>query len=209
MSAEAFGRFLRDQFPSLKKIVVGYDFRFGKDRRGTPETLKKLDGVQVVIVDEQKEGALSIHADTIRRLIREGDIKRAAELLGRPYCIRGHVIRGQGLGKTTFFPTLNIETGNFLLPGEGVYVTKASINGTLLPSVTFIGKRRTTDNAFSVETHILDHEIDTEIDEVEIVFLDYLRGNRKFERFEDLKAQIAEDIESAKRYHLKSENGPL
>lgn len=201
MGPEAFGHFLREQFPSLRKIVVGYDFRFGKNRQGTAETLKQIDGVEVEIVEEQKKGDLSIHAGTIRCLIREGDVRRAAQLLGRPYRIRGSVVRGQGLGKTDFFPTINLDAGNFLLPAEGVYVTETVIDGKFFPSVTFIGKRQTTDNAFSVETHLLDHTADIDPDEVEILFLEYLRGNRKFTRFEDLKAQIAADIEEAKRYH--------
>lgn len=204
ISAEAFGRFLREAFPSLEKIVVGYDFRFGKDRRGTPGTLRVYAGVEVEVVEEQRAGDLPIHSNTIREILRKGDVAAAANLLGRPYRIRGSVIRGQGLGKTTFFPTLNIETDNFLLPGEGVYVTQTGIDGTFYPSVTFIGKRQTTDNLFSVETHLLDYVTDADPDEVEILFLEYLRGNRKFDYFEDLKMQIAEDIEEAKRYHRQT-----
>ncbi len=200
MSAEDFTAYLHEAFPALRKIVVGYDFRFGKDRLGTPETFRRIPGVEVEIVSEQKEEGISIHANTIRTLIKEGKIALANRLLGRPYRIRGRVVSGQGLGKEHFFPTLNLQTQNFLLPREGVYLTEAIIGARSYPALTFIGKRLSTDNAFSVETHILNDVIDGPVEEMEILFLDYLRENQKFEKFEDLKKQIAQDVEEGKRY---------
>ncbi len=200
MDAEAFMRFLQREFPSLRKIVVGYDFRFGRGRMGTPKTLGRLSGVEVEVVEEQKLDGISIHANTIRRLLSGGDIVLANRLLGRPYTIAGNVIRGQGLGKKVLYPTINIDAEGYLLPKEGVYVTGAWIGGHRYPALTFIGNRVSTDNAFSVETHILHQQISEKVAFLEIGFEYFLRPNRKFDTLEALKQQIGEDIAAAKGY---------
>ena len=199
-SAEDFLRFLQEHFPSLRRIVVGYDFRFGKNRKGTPELLKKLPHVEVIVVDEQKKENLSIHANTIRTFLKEGQIEKANMLLGRPYAIHGKVISGQGLGKRELYPTFNIDPGNYLLPKEGVYISEAVTDAGTYPAVTFVGKRLSTDGNFSIETHLLTDKDVPQQDELEIRFLKFLRENRKFENLTSLKKQIGADITEAKRY---------
>ncbi len=201
MCAEDFLAFLHRHFPALRKIVVGYDFRFGKERKGTPEDLKKVPHVEVVVVEEQKSDALSIHANTIRTLLKQGEIEKASRLLGRPYAIYGRVVPGQGLGKRALYPTFNLDPGNYLLPAEGVYVSEAVTgDGATYPAVTFVGKRLSTDGAFSVETHLLTDENVTSQERIEVRFFRFLRRNRKFEKLSDLKKQIGEDIRETKRY---------
>ncbi len=200
MRAERFVDFLAEQFPALRKIVVGYDFRFGKDRLGDPKMFEKIPGVEVEVVEEQKCDGISVHADTIRKLLRSGEVDAANRLLGRLYTIRGEVISGQGLGTRSLYPTLNIRTQNYLLPREGVYITRASLHERTYPALTFIGRRLSTDAAFSIETHILDSTITDEVQEVEVRFLSFLRENRKFDDLKHLKAQIGEDIAVAKAY---------
>ncbi|RUM67621.1 MAG: bifunctional riboflavin kinase/FAD synthetase [Sulfurospirillum sp.] len=199
MEASDFMRYLRVLFPNLKKIVVGYDFRFGKNRRGDHETLKQMEGVAVEVIAEQRVAGISVHANEIRNLLRDGKIELANRLLGRRYSVRGDIISGQGLGKKALYPTCNLDTGDFLLPKEGVYITQSLIDGKLYPSVTFIGKRLSADNRFSVETHILEEDLEVKEDKAELFFLAYLRSNKKFDSLHELKRQIGEDIEKAKR----------
>ena len=200
MEAIDFLHYLRRIFPRLRKIVVGYDFRFGKNRAGDPALLHRMENVTVTVVKEYIVDGISVHADTIRRLLKQGKIKEANKLLGREYAVRGSVIRGQGLGAKALYPTCNLEAGDFLLPKDGVYVTRTVIGEKRYPSVTFIGKRLSADNKFSVETHILEETLEVSANELEVFFLDYLRPNRKFEALHELKKQIAKDIKTAKGY---------
>ena len=200
MEAGDFLRYLRELFPRLRKVVVGYDFRFGKNREGDPALLRQMENVTVTIIEEHSINGVSVHADKIRQLLKEGHIQEANRLLGREYVVRGTQVRGQGLGSKALYPTCNLETGAFLFPKEGVYVTRTIIGGKRYPSVTFIGKRLSADNLFSVETHILDEKLEVNEKELEILFLTYLRSNRKFASLHELKKQIAKDIKKAKSY---------
>ncbi len=198
LQPEDFVRFIQKEFVNLKKIVVGYDFFFGKDRRGDIVLLKAMFAGEVQVVDEVFHEGLSVHSRKIKALLSLGEIQKANMLLGRTYAIKGEVIKGQGLGKKELYPTLNLCTGAFFLPQEGVYATKVKIKGREYPSVTFIGKRISTDEAFSIETHLLDEDFDEVVEKVELFFVEYLRENRKFEDLRDLKVQISQDIKEAK-----------
>ncbi len=206
MDAEAFMKYLRELFPLLKKIVVGYDFRFGKNRTGDPRMLRRLDGIETVVVEEQSLDGISIHAKEIRLFLQQGKIASANRLLGRAYVVRGEVIRGQGLGKKALYPTLNMDTGDFLLPAEGVYITQTQIGDSRYPSLTFIGKRLSTDSVFSVETHLLATSLNMDVTEATLYFLEYLRPNRKFTSLDALKRQIGEDIEKAEAFFRAGHN---
>ncbi len=198
IEAEDFVHFITKEFVNLKKIVVGYDFFFGKERKGDIALLKTLFGGEVEVVEEVFHEGFSVHSRKIKALLSQGEIKKANTLLGRSYAIKGEVIKGQGLGKKELYPTLNLSCGRFFLPVEGVYATTVKIDAQVYPSVTFIGKRLSTDEAFSIETHILDEDFMQVVDRVELFFVDFLRKNRKFEDLRDLKAQISQDIKAAK-----------
>ena len=204
MKADTFTAYLLEYFPSLKKIVVGYDFRFGKNRVGDASLLQKLPNIEVVVIEEQKLDGVSIHTKEIKKRLEEGDILFANRLLGRPYSIEGQVISGQGLGKKALYPTFNLDTDRFFLPKEGVYISSVKIDNIVYPALTFIGKRFSTDGKFSVETHILYERDFDGIDALEVSFLTYLRENRKFDRLAVLKKQISEDIILAKNYFEKA-----
>ena len=197
MDADAFVQLLKKSFPDLKKIVVGYDFAFGKDRKyGIDDLRRHFDGV-VEVVPEVKIDGISVHSRTIKDFLRRGDIAMANKLLGRCYMIEGEVVRGQGLGKKELVPTINLVTGKFLLPKEGVYATLTQIKSSLYPSVSFIGHRVTTDGSFAVETHIIDAK-PPQAQRVRIYFIDFLRENRKFATLDALKTAIERDIQKAK-----------
>ncbi len=197
-SPKKFVEFLTKTFPNLKKIIVGYDFRFGSGREGSTKDLREMFDGDVVVVDEVKEGAVSIHSKTIKALLKEGDIKKADELLGRHYKIEGEVIKGQGLGKKELYPTINIDPKEYILPKDGVYATFVTVNGKKYRSVTFIGKRESVDGNFSVETHIIDSFDDFVGDSVKIEFVKFLRENRKFATLSELREAIGKDIDDAK-----------
>lgn len=198
LSGEEFISLIKEEFPNLKKIVVGFDFCFGKNRKNCIEELKKLFDGEVVVVNEVKINGIAIHSRVIREYIQDGNIKMANALLGKEYKIFGTQIKGQGLGSKSFVPTINLAIENFILPTEGVYLTKTVINEKEYDSVTFTGHRVSTDGSFAVETHILDKSLKNRYSIVQIKFIDKIRDNKKFDSFEELKKQIELDLEKAR-----------
>lgn len=200
LDGEEFIGLLKKEFPNLKKIVVGFDFCFGKNRKNCITELKKLFNGEVIVVDEVKIDGVPVHSRYIREYIKDGDLKNANALLGKKYKIFGKQVKGQGLGSKNFVPTINLGVDEFLLPCEGVYITKTVINEEEFNSITFLGHRKTTDGSYAVETHILDEYIKNKFFLVQIKFLEKLRDNKKFDSFEKLKIQIEKDIQKAKEY---------
>jgi len=201
LSGEEFIRILQEEFPSLKKIVVGYDFHFGHKALQDTSDLQILFDGEVVVVDEFTYDGVAIHSRVIRQYLRDGEIENANKFLGYPYMVSGHCVKGQGLGKKQFVPTLNIEISDFLIPKEGIYATKAFMSGKSHNAVTFVGNRVTTDGKFACETHILDADIQIDSPHrLEVEFYTKLRDNKKYEKYEELKMQILEDIKMAKQY---------
>lgn len=200
LTPKAFIAFLRESFPHLKRVVVGYDFRFGKERAGHARDLASLFEGESIVVEQVCLKGEPVHSSVIRNAIRKGHIAHAARLLGRPHRIEGSVIRGQGLGMRRLYPTLNLEVRRFLIPAEGVYATFSEIEGVCYPSVSFIGHRVSTDGSFALETHLLDRKPPHECREVALWFEAQLRPNRRFDNLEALKTQIEADITEAKIY---------
>ena len=200
LDAEGFIAKLKEEFSQLEKIVVGYDFHFGKDRRYNFDDLRKLFSGEVVVVEEVKVDNDAVHSHKIRAKLQLGDIRGANRFLGYNFTINGKKVQGQGLGKKELFATINIDAKTFLLPKEGVYVSTARINNEehYHPAVSFIGHRVTTDGSFAVETHILDGDVG-EVEKVRLSFVDFIRVNQKFDTLEALKEAIASDIEIAKK----------
>ncbi len=201
LGCEEFISFVADEFPNLKKIIVGYDFKFGANRSCDILDLKDIFSGKIEVVDEFFIDGVSVHSSVIRDYIKNGEIKKANRFLGRKYSIVGNIINGQGIGKKELVPTLNLKVEKYLLPKNGVYATKTLINGALHDSVTFIGIRETTDNNFSCETYIIDKNI-PKVKYAQILFVDFIRNNKKFSSTIILKKQIKRDIESAKKILL-------
>lgn len=201
LSAQAFIDQIQQDFPKLETIVVGYDFAFGYRKEGNTALLQQLFDGKVIIVAEVKYGDISVHSRTIKNHIKNGELTAANSLLDRYYQISGEVIRGQGLGSKALVPTLNLRVYNYLLPKEGVYVTRTLIDHQWFPSVSFFGHRVTTDGSYAVETHILDREIYTTNEELAIEFIAFIRENQKFDGLDALKQAIGNDIRIAKNIH--------
>jgi len=205
LNGAGFVAMLKKRFPKLRKIVVGYDFHFGKNRQSSHSDLKALfldnhEAGEVVIIDEVMVHNDSVHSHKIRAKLKIADVKGANAFLGHNYTIYGDVIKGQGIGKKELVPTINLHVTHFLLPKAGVYATFTRIDDEehFHPSVSFIGHRVTTDGSFAVETHILDAEVNC-TRHASISFLDYLRPNEKFDSIDTLREAIQTDIKKAKK----------
>ena len=188
---------LKDDFPSLEGLVVGYDFAFGKDREGNIDLIKSYFP-NSIIVDEIKVDGISVHSKIVRDAILNNDIDLANRLLGRRYKISGYQIRGLGIGSKKLVPTINLNVLQFSLP-TGVFAVYAYIDKIKYRAVCFIGKRVTINGEFSIEFHIIDNFKTRDIySQIDIEFVKYIRSNRKFNSIDDLKDAISKDIEFAK-----------
>ncbi|MCF6329971.1 MAG: bifunctional riboflavin kinase/FAD synthetase [Sulfurimonas sp.] len=200
LDAKEFIEFLKNKFNKLEKIVVGYDFHFGKNRKYDFNDLKTLFDGEVKVVDEVSLDGDSIHSHKIRAKLTIGDIKGANAFLGHNYTIRGLIQKGQGIGKKELVATINISASGFLTPREGVYVTLTRIDNEehYHPSVSFVGHRVSTDGSFAIESHILDGEIVC-TQKASISFISFIRDNKKFDSLPELKQAIKKDIAIASK----------
>ena len=189
---------IKRDFPSLKRIVVGYDFKFGKDRGWDKYDLKSLFDGEIIIIPEFSFDGMGVHSSAIRRFLQDGDIYRANRLLGREYSIEAKVIAGQGIGKKELYPTLNLDITPYLAPAQGVYATRTRIGENTFCSVSFVGNRLSTDGKYSIETHVIDEQIEVAPEKLRVCFIERIRDNAQFGSLTELKAQIARDIAIAK-----------
>jgi len=189
--------------------VVGDNFRFGHKQAGDVKFLRELgmrDGFDVivhepVVVDEQV-----VSSTAIRKLIAEGEVTRAARMLGRAFVLTGEVVAGTGTGRKFTFPTLNLRAEQELLPARGVYITRTVMEGepSSHRSVTNVGMRPTFNGTgLTVETHLLDYSGNFSPKRIEIRFWKKLREEKKFAGAEELKAQIAKDIARANGFFAR------
>ena len=200
LDGDGFIELLKMNFPKLAKIVVGYDFHFGKDRRYSFNDLKEMFDGEVVVVKEVQYNNDTVHSHKIRAKLQIADIKGANAFLGHNYTISGKLIKGQGIGAKELVATINLQAPDFLVPKEGVYATLTRIDNEehLHPSVSFLGHRVSTDGSFAIESHILDTEVVCK-EKASISFISFLRDNRKYDTLEELKKAINSDINRAKK----------
>ncbi len=187
-----------------KAVAVGADFRFGLDRAGDVAALKQAGlrwGFTVDAVPLLSEDHERLSSTWIRSLVADGKVEEAAELLGRPYCIQGPVIRGDGRGRTIGIPTANINyEPTVVLPATGVYAGAVEVDGQMIRAVTNVGMRPTFDGrSVTVEAHLIDWDGDLYGRVLEVRVSDRLRSERKFDGVEDLVAQIQADIQAARQ----------
>ncbi|MBW1681246.1 MAG: bifunctional riboflavin kinase/FAD synthetase [Deltaproteobacteria bacterium] len=183
----------------IREIVVGYDYSFGRDRRGDIDLLRKMGetlGYRVHVVDPIRIDTTLVSSTSIRELVREGALSGAKKLLGRDYQITGTVVKGRNRGgRLLGFPTANLDLLDELTPKPGVYAVNVVIDGVLHPGVTNIGYNPTFgEGNFSVETHILDFSGDLLGKTIQVRFLFRLRDEKTFDSIEALADQIGKDI---------------
>lgn len=207
--------FLCGILPNLKKIVVGYDFRFGKNRACDVNDLRNGFKGKVKVIEEVFLKRKSVHSGLIKECLIYGNLKDANRLLGRFYELRGEIIRGQGLGKKQLYATINIKNDGFILPQEGVYAGFVQLGGQSKmakkhPAVIFVGNRLSTDKEFAIEGHLLKKSLDIDsknIKEAGFYFVKKIRKNQYFSSLRDLKNEITKDIQKANKILKKVKDG--
>lgn len=202
LSGEKFLKYLQKKLPNLRKIIIGEDFRFGKNRANSATDIPKISPLKVQILPEMRINGTPVHSQNIRAFLAQGAVDSANQLLGRKYSIKGCVVSGQGIGAKSVFPTINVEVCDYVLPQSAVYATRTRIKGKIYDSISFIGKRVSADNNFAIESHILgDFELESHKilgKKIEIFFIQKIRDNAKFSDLNTLKKQIAIDIKKAR-----------
>ncbi len=182
-----------------KKLIIGYNHRFGKNREGSFDNLVKDSskyGFEVEEIPKHEIDDLGISSTMIRKSLINGDIPTANRYLGHPFLINGLVIHGDKLGKTIGFPTANlqIEEAYKLIPGDGVYAVKVTIKGKEFNGMLNIGKRPTVDGLNrKIEVHILDFNKEIYQEKISIKFVKKVRDEKKFESLDHLKTQLEID----------------
>jgi riboflavin kinase/FMN adenylyltransferase len=188
---------------NARAVIVGNNFRFGKNRTGDISILESQtasNNLKIYIIPSVSVNTMTISSSLIRRLILKGDIKNANLLLGKPYEIQGEVIKGHSRGTILGFPTANVNTENDITP-FGVFLTSVILNNKEFPSLTNIGKCPTFQQEnINIESHILDFKSDIYRKKIKINFLKKLRDEIKFESPDKLFKQIQKDLQTARKY---------
>ena len=200
-------QFLIKRF-DLVKLVIGYDFRFGKHRAGDFKLLENLSQQYNFSLEEiapvQQKGQ-TVSSSLIRQLIGEFRFAEIPQYLGREYSIYGKVEKGEQRGKKLGFSTANIFPEVTLALAAGVYVTKIKLAKNFYYGVTNAGNKPTFgNNTFTVETFIFDFEDDIYGEYLEVIPLHQLRPETKFKGMEDLKKQIIKDVKSSQKYLISN-----
>ncbi len=186
-----------------RAVVEGHDFRFGRGRAGTNETLRTLcakGGLSFEEVPSIQFTSEVVSSSRVRAAIVGGDVKLAAELLARPYRIEGRIVEGARRGRTMGFPTANLDGVPTVLPGNGVYAVRSYWGGKMVPGAANVGPNPTFgEDARKVEVHLLDFSGDLYGQTLAIEFIARMRRTRPFSGVEELTAQLRRDIEEARR----------
>lgn len=182
-----------------RKLIIGYNHRFGKNREGNFNNLVRDSskyGFEVEEIPKHEIDHLGISSTIIRKSLMKGDILTANNYLGHSFLINGLVIHGDKLGKTIGFPTANlqIEEAYKLIPGDGVYAVKVMVKGNEFSGMLNIGKRPTVDGLNrKIEVHILDFTDDIYNERISITFVIKIRDEKKFKSIDHLKIQLQKD----------------
>ena len=204
MEPEAFLDWLCARYEGgIFAIVVGFDYRFGAQAKGDTALLRTLcdaRNIALTVIDEVKVDGETCSSTAIREAIREGDMERAARMLGRPYALSGKVVHAKALGRQFDCPTANLDAGKQLLPKDGVYATELRREGRRYDAVTNVGTNPTVGGGTrSVETHAIGESLDLYGKRIEVAFWKRLRDEKTFDSKDLLFDQIREDARTAKK----------
>ena len=199
-TGEGFIRGVARDLGQVQSLCVGANFVFGHKRGGNVDLLRRLGaelkftvhGMAAVSLDGR-----AVSSTRIREAIRAGDLDGVSQMLGRAYSLSGTVVRGDGLGHQLGFPTANLDAAGLALPPHGVYAVLAEAGGKTYRAVLNIGLRPTLQNPnpqLQVEAHLIDFAADLYGQDLEVAFVDKLRGETKFPSLAELRQQIARDI---------------
>lgn len=190
-----------------KKLVIGHDHHFGRNREGSFEHLKEfgpLYGFDVEEIPAQEIDDVNVSSTKIRKALLAGDVLTASQYLGHPYSISGTVVKGQQLGRDLGFPTANIEVDNQykLIPGNGIYAVRVKHSGKNYRGMMSIGIRPTIvdlEPKLSLEVNIFDFNESIYGQTLQVEFIEWIRAEKKFESLELLIQAIKEDQQKVER----------
>lgn len=203
MEAEEFVRELLVKQLKAACLVIGPDFRFGHNRAGDADLLKRMGreyGFSVEVLSKEMYGDREISSTLIRECILRGEMEKAADMLGYPYFFSGRIIHGRQIGRTLGLPTTNLRADeNKVLPPFGVYATRSSIGDMEFGGVTNIGVKPTVQEKFvGIETHLFSCNLNLYGDMQKVELMHFQRPERKFASLEELKRQILADGKDAR-----------
>ncbi len=187
-----------------KYIVIGYDHRYGLNREGNIDLLKEYEsenGFSVIQIKKQELEDITISSTKIRKALKEGNIQEANQFLNHAYSLKGKIIHGDKIGQTIGYPTANIKVTeeDKLIPAEGVYGVKCTIEGLKKNGMMYIGTRPTLEGKAPVqkiEVNLFDFNDNVYDKEIEVELHHHIRGDMKFDSLQSLKFQLSKDKES-------------
>lgn len=204
VEASTFMELLKKKI-GIVKLMVGFNFALGKDRKGNVSELSRLGqelGYTVEVTEPVRVEGDVVSSSRIRKLLLAGDVQKATRFLGRPYRLTGEVVHGEHRGTKLGIPTANLAIpSERLMPANGVYATLAYVAGKTYQSVTNIGVRPTFDNPLPtprVEPHLLDVSDALYQETLTLEFIEFLRSEVKFPDSQSLIAQINQDIQKTR-----------
>jgi len=203
--AEGFTRRMLVGRLKMARLVIGYDFRFGRGREGDArylETLGEAMGFGVDIVPPVKWAGHPISSTRVRTALARGDVKAAAKMLGRCYGLAGTVVRGEGRGRSLTYPTANLAVADpgKMVPASGIYATRVRVGEKTYGGALYIGTKPTYGGkAAAVEVYLIGARANLYGRKLEVSFVDRLRSEREFGNDEALKRAIASDVSRARR----------
>ena len=201
LTATEFVRDILVNTMNIKKVIIGYDHRFGRNRTANITDLIAFGNALDFTVDEipaQEIEDVSVSSTKIRKALDDGDVETANSYLGYAYMLTGTVIKGKGIGKQLGYPTANlfIEETYKLIPKNGAYTVKSSLKGNTVYGMMNIGFNPTVNGTErSIEIHFFDFDADLYDKKIQVAILGRLRDEHKFESVENLKAQLEKDKE--------------
>jgi len=203
LSAEDFVKQVLVDKLKIKKIIIGYDHHFGRNRNANIDDLRTFGNTYKFDVEEisvQDVNDVAVSSTKIREALIEGDIKTANSFLGYNFMLSGDIVKGKGLGKQIGFPTANlfIEETYKLIPKQGVYIVKSCIEDAIVYGMMNIGTNPTIGvNKESIEVHFFDFNNDLYDQKIQIQILDRIRDEHKFDSLEVLKIQLQKDKQTS------------
>ena len=209
LSAEEYIKKILVDTIGIKYLIVGYDHRFGKDRKGGLPTLEELSpsyGYQIEEIPEQDINDVAVSSTKIRTAILQGKVDLAASYLGYHFSISGRVIKGDKIGRTIGYPTANIfvEETYKLIPSDGIYAVTVDMAEGSFKGMAYIGQRPTINGMTrNIEVNIFDFDKEIYGQDIRMTFLEFLRADVKFTGLEALKEQLHKDKEDTLNYFKK------
>ncbi|MEE1259092.1 MAG: bifunctional riboflavin kinase/FAD synthetase [Paludibacteraceae bacterium] len=203
LTAQEFMRLLHDKL-NVRCLMIGYDHRFGHNRSEKFEDYVRFGkeiGIEVVQSSPLVIDGINVSSSVVRKTISEGDVAKAAKLLGREYSLAGTVVKGFQVGRTIGFPTANIAYDDSrMLPKDGVYAARVAVDSHLYDAMLYVGSRPTVNTGkISVEAYLFDFSDDIYGKKVNVCFMERIRESIKFNSVEDLKKQLEKDEIKAKQ----------